>query len=467
MKLYIFLIWLLSCSFVYTQNKQLLYGLKEVPQSLLINPSTQMAQKAHFSIPFLSQFHFSGGASGVSVYDIFGTDGRNINDKIEDKIFQLTPNDFFYANQQWELFNFGWRNKKDVYFSGGVYQEFDFIFYYPRDLAILAWEGNASNLDYPFQLNQLSSNIDLLTTYHFGFQKQINNNLQIGGRAKIYSSILNVKSINNEGTFATSLASQDANNIYNHTINNALVTVNTSGVANLQDNFSASGIISRGLLAGNLGLGVDIGATYNFNNHWEASASILDIGTIFHTNQVETYQAKGSYNLEGIELLFPPLNEGEPTFPYYQDLEDQLEAQLPIDTLNNAYTKWRPTQFNVSLAYNFGEILEGNGECDCLNRGKNKDRNQALGLQYFSVMRPKGLQMAGTFYYYRRLWNVLATKLTYTVDAFTNSNVGLGIVGDIGKFNFYFALDNLLNAANYAKANHVSLQLGFNIKIDE
>ena len=41
------------------------------------------------------------------------------------------------------------------------------------------------------------------------------------------------------------------------------------------------------------------------------------------------------------------------------------------------------------------------------------------------------------------------------------------VAADIGKLNFYFAIDNLLYYGNLAKAKSVSLQLGFNIKIDE
>ena len=52
-------------------------------------------------------------------------------------------------------------------------------------------------------------------------------------------------------------------------------------------------------------------------------------------------------------------------------------------------------------------------------------------------------------------------------DPYSYSNVGLGMVADVGKFNFYLAADNLLRYGNIAKAKSVSLQLGFNIKIDE
>jgi hypothetical protein len=92
---------------------------------------------------------------------------------------------------------------------------------------------------------------------------------------------------------------------------------------------------------------------------------------------------------------------------------------------------------------------------------------QNVGLQFYAMLRPKGPQMAGTLFYHRRLTEYLSAKATYTVDSYSFSNVGLGVSADIGTVNFYLAADNLIAYGNLAKAKSVSLQLGFNIVIDE
>ena len=38
----------------YAQNKQVLYGLEEVPQSMMLNPGSIVNYDYHFGIPFLS-----------------------------------------------------------------------------------------------------------------------------------------------------------------------------------------------------------------------------------------------------------------------------------------------------------------------------------------------------------------------------------------------------------------------------
>ena len=449
------------------QNKQVLYGLEEVPQSLMLNPGGKVKQRKHFGVPFLSQIHLNAGTSGVSIYDIFGSTGEDINAKIERKIFEMSDRDFFTATQQWELFQFGWMNRKGMYFSGGIYQEFDFISYFPRDLAILAWEGNANYLNYPFDLGQVSATADLLTVYHFGVNKSLNNKITLGGRFKIYSGIMNIRSTKNQGTFTTTLAEEDGENIYEHRLINAEMRVQTSGITSLDDGFSVSDLVGRALLGGSLGLGVDFGATYDINEDWTASMSILDLGFMFQSQDVETFHASGSYNLDGIELLFPPLAEGQPSPPYYDDLEDELEREIPIDTLTTPYTHLRPVKFNSGIKYQFGKTAAGAKECDCLNQGGAIDREQAIGAQLFSVFRPKGPQLAGTLFYYRRWFPFLSSKITYTADSFSFANFGFGIIGDLGKFNLYIAMDNILRYGNLAKAKSVSLQLGFNIKFGQ
>ncbi len=456
--------------FAISQNKQILYGFDDIPQSLMLNPGSKVTQKKHYGIPFFSQIHFNGGSSGVSVYDIFKDGNDDINDRITAKIFEMKNTDFFTATQQLEIINFGWRAKNEIYFSGGIYQEFDFITYFPRDLAILAWEGNRDYLDYEFDLGEISTTGDFMTVYHFGLNKQISDKLTVGARVKLYSSMFSYRSVNNTGTFVTTLGDEDSANIYEHTIRNADVTVETSGYASLRELDGASQVTSeilgRAFFGGNIGVGVDLGFTYDITEALTLSGSAQDVGAIFHSKDVESYRAHGDYTLDGINLIFPPLNQGENTFPYYNDLEDEIEQQIPIDTLHNSYTQFRPVKINAGLSYGFGRF-NASGACDCLNMGGGTLHKQNVGLQFYSIFRPKGPQMAGTLFYHRRFTDYLSAKATYTVDSYSSSNVGLGVSADIGKVNFYIAADNLIKYGNLAKAKSVSLQLGFNIIIDE
>lgn len=455
----------------YAQNKQVLYGLTEIPQTLMLNPGSEVDFISHFGIPFLSHIHINAGASGVSTFDIFGKSSVDINTRIRNQIFEMENTDFFTATQQLELINFGWRgNRSGNYYSAGIYEEFDFIAYFPKDLAILAFEGNQDYIGKEFDLGEINTTADLLTVYHFGINKKIDGKLTIGARLKLYSSIFNYKSTDNQGTFITRIT-DDGPNIYEHRLENADFSVQTSGYASLREldgsNEVLKEVAGNAFFGGNIGLGLDIGATYKFNERVTLSGSLIDVGAIFHGKDTETYRARGNYTLDGIELQFPPAGDNENNTPYYSNLLDDIERAVPYDTINDSYAQLRPIKANAAVSYSFGRELGRNGPCNCLMMGDDRKINQSAGLQMFSVLRNKGPQFAATAFYYRRFANFLSAKFTYTADPYSYSNVGFGLVADIGALNFYVTTDNILSYGNIAKAKKVSLQLGFNLKFDE
>ena len=182
---------------------------------------------------------------------------------------------------------------------------------------------------------------------------------------------------------------------------------------------------------------------------------------------MESYQVTGEYTLDGIELLFPPLQVGTPSAPYYEDLIDDIEDAFIVDTIYNSYTQMRPIKMYASIKYNFGKTIGGDKGCNCLKMGETQEYNQSVGFQYFSVIRPKGPQIAATLFYYRRLSDYFSLKATYSADSYSYSNIGLGLVTTIKMVNFYIVADNLQWYSNLAKAKSVSLQFGLNIIIEK
>lgn len=455
-------VFLFFMSLGFSQNKQLLYGLEDLPQSLMVNPGGRINSDSFLGVPFLSQLYLSAGSTGVTAFDVFQQSNTSINERIGNIIHSMSASDFFSLNQQIEALNFGWRSKNGVLYSGGVYQESDMIFYFPRDMAILAWEGNRDYLNTAFNFGDINFTGDILTVYHFGINKDVNDYFTFGVRGKVYSSILNFKSIENSGAFITVLG-DGTQNIFEHQLRELDLLLNTSGYVALRDGGRSqimSSLISRSFFSGNLGLGFDVGATYLINDKWTISGSVLDVGAIFHTQDVESYRISGNYVLDGIEMLFPGLND-EDSIPYYDNLETEITEQIPIDTLNSSYTQWRPAKFNLALQYS----LSGNRNsqpCDC-RKSSRTNNEQTIGLHLFGIVRPKSMHYAATFSYYNRINSFFSMKMSYTIDAFSQTNFGLILITTTKKFNFFIAGDNILNYSNLAKANSLSLQLGLNI----
>jgi hypothetical protein len=305
-----------------------------------------------------------------------------------------------------------------------------------------------------------------LSVFHFGINKKIDRKWTVGGRFKIYNGILSGSSLRNSGSFTTRLANGDSQNIYAQDLSNADVSVQTSGLSRFEGNFTSSDIVGAALFGGDLGVGIDVGATYQHDDAWRFTASILDLGAIVHAADVKTYQATGDYVLEGIELEFPDLSQGQTAPPYYAIFENEAEAAVPIDTLYSAYTQWRPVKFNASAAYGFGPTAPGSVACNCSGKGDPYKLESEVGVQFYAIKRPKAIQTALSFFYVRRLLRNLTLKSTWTMDALSWTNLGLAVVGDLGPINVYLAADHLLAYSNLAKARGASIQFGMNITLE-
>lgn len=441
----------LSC---FSQNKQILYNFTSVPQSMLSNPGSDIKYNWFVGIPLLSGFSASVGSSGFSVYDLFADNGVDFNTKLRNVVFSTSRNDKVSLNEQLEIFSGGFKLgdwQKGSYFSFGMYQELDVLTYLPKDYAILALDGNQNYLGKVFDMGDLNAKGELLSVFHLGFHKNVSEKLIFGVRGKIYSSIFNISSTKNSGYFYTT---QGTNSFYDQVIS-ANVLVNTSGFLNYTDNYSGnvkSDIIKKTLLGGNLGLGVDLGLTYYPQKNIQFTASLVDIGFIKHSKEVESYRYKGFYKYVGIAPDFILGNSN--------DLIDEFNDAIPLDSLNVKYTTWRPVKFNSSIQYSFGDGRSS--DCNCIGENENKYTN-SVGAQLFVMSAPRLPLMALTGYYRRQIFDSLEVKATYTIDSFSSKNIGLGLSSTIGKVNFYFLADNLLEYKDVSKANSLSFQLGLNI----
>ncbi len=466
---------LLCAASLAAQHKQLLYDFYEIPQSLMINPGVKTPYKWHAGVPLLSGLGSQAGASGISVNDLFANDGIDFTTKVRDRAINgLSARDDFGGSGQIEIFSGGYRgtNRPNDYYSFGMYGEGFTSVFWPRDLAILGFEGNANNLNRRFDLGHLNLQGEAVNVFHFGVNRKINNKWTLGLRGKIYSSIFEFKSTRNSGYFVTT---EGDNNILANTLV-ADLELKTSGISELIDILEDDNpnqtqelpgwLLGRSFFGGNLGLGADFGFTYQLNQNTFLTGSILDVGFIYHTNAIENYTLNGAVTNEGIEIFLPEdLFQGNTDL--WQELVDDIEALVPYDTNQDSYLSLRPIKINASIRHNFGERNSKIEDCHCgLTNTARTDRFDyvnAVGGHLFMINRPRGPQTALTAFYQRRFGNALALKTTYTVDKYSLTNLGLGVNLQVGPVNFYVLTDNLLGYQNIAASHYASFQFGFNI----
>ena len=456
-KLYLVLIVMfqLSC---FAQNKELLYNFTAIPQSSLVNPGADVAYKFYFGVPVLSGISANLGSSSFSAYDLFANNGVNFNDKIRNVINKSSSRDKTQINQQLELFSGGFRvggKDSQSYLSFGAYQEFDFLMYVPKDPAILALDGNKDYIGKSFNLSDLNLRAEVLSVFHVGFHKKVSEKLVLGGRAKIYSSGANATSTRNSGYIYTGQAAGTPN-LYTQTISSNL-EIKTSGIATFtKDEYEGSipsDIAHNTFFNGSLGLGLDAGFTYYFKDNLQLTASIVDLGFVRQSKDIETLTYKGTYHYEGVNPNFDNSNEPKNIF-------DDFDKAIPRDTLYNKYTTLRPTKFYSSLQYSFGES-RSDEDCNCHGKVTRKYVN-GVGGQLFAMSMPVQPFVALTAFYRRSIFEKLDVKATYTVDSYSSKNIGLGLAGTLGKLNMYVLVNNLLELKDVSKANSMAFQFGFN-----
>ena len=448
---------------VSAQNKQLIYNFDDLPQTLMTNPGAETTFDMHVGIPLLSQVHFSVGSSGVSFYDIFKSGPESINDRLGPIIRNMSRNDFFSVNQQLSLIYLGWRDKKRRYYTAGVYQEADIFLYFPKDPAVLAYEGNRAYIGEDFNFSDAAFTAEVLNVFHIGFTNYYSEDFNYGFRGKLYSGMFNAYSVGNRGIFRTEVA-PEAPNLYRHYLNGVDMLINTSGWAALVDAGNRTGLGAmadfgkRGFLLGNLGLGLDAGFTWYPKERYRITGSILDLGFIHQTKDVENYRYYGDYQTDGIELLFPGPGEGSRS--YWDEWEDNLDRHLKDETLTNTYVTWRPVKFNASVDFGFDENIE---ICNCHKPSGRRRYYHHVGAQFFAIKRPRGLNYATTLYFDKTFNDRFRGKISYTADSYSFSNVGLLFSADLSNFNIYLAADNLLDYTNLARARNASIQLGMQL----
>ena len=438
----------------FSQNKQVLYGFAELPQTLLLNPGAETNYKFHFGVPLLSGFSTEFASSEAVLSDLFLSDGRAINDKVSEVLNTLETRDYIKINAQIEVLSGGYRYDNKTYLSFGFYDEIDALAYIPKDVITLLNEGNAAYINRSFDLSQLLYKVDVIGVLHAGITREINEKLTLGGRFKIYSSSLNVETSNNSGTFTTVNGS---NNILTHYLDNVDIDLRTSGLVDSDNKYidDPSTVIKNSFLGGNLGIGFDVGMTYKISKQLEFTGSLLDVGFIHHKSNIKNSFAKGSYVFEGIEFLYDPSNPPN----YWADLDADFLEKVPRGDNQDSYISWRPAKVNAALKYSFGERRS----TYCYDNTYKELYTNAFGIHIHTVFRALSPQVELTGFYEKSFTDKLQAKVTYTLDPYSLYNIGAGVSAQIGKINLYGMVDNIIQFSDIASANSISMQLGINL----
>jgi hypothetical protein len=463
-KLFI-IFWIFVSCLSYSQNKQILYGFAEMPNTLMVNPGAETNFKFHAGIPILSGLSFNMGSSEAIISDLFLNDNVSFTTKFKNLIGELTERDFLDFNTTVEILNGGYRLNEKMYLSFGLYQEIDFIGYFPNEIVNSLYYGNGANINKTIHLSQLKFRGDILGVIHAGLSYKVNKKLNVGGRFKIYSGSVHMSSQNSTGTFSTT---EGENNVYRHYLSNININVNTSGLLDKDDNLKVElkDVISNTLLSKNIGIGVDVGFTYHYTPQIEFTGSLLDVGFVSYSKNVKNLTMIGNHHFDGVEVMFDESNKdywSPLSKDYLAELDSEFKANIPREINTKSFISWRPIKLNGAVRYSFGRIRRSK---ECYDETYKEYYNNSVGLQLYAITRPLSTQVAATMFLEKSISEKFHAKLTYTANDYSFSNVGVGVSTQIGKFHMYGLVDNIFNMSDLAEAKSASLQFGFNLIFD-
>ena len=456
MKIYI-LFFILAITSSINAQQQLSFSFGETPQNLMLNPGAETNFKSHYGIPVFSNLSFRAGFTGFTLADLFLNDSRDFNLKFEEVLNKIDSDDYININTVVEVLSAGLRIDDKTYVSFGFYEELDLITYLPKDITELVYYGNEPFLNRPFSISELVMKVDMLGVLHAGMSRKVDEKLTIGGRLKIYSSSLNIETNNNSGTIT---ATTNNTNIIRQTLDNLDAEIRTSGItdSNGDANESFNDVFSNTLLGGNLGLGFDVGLTYHFSPQLEFTGSIIDVGFIKYSKNTRNFTAKGNYILDGINFEY---NSDDPS-DYWEQLEEDFNANVPTEETENTYISWRPMKINAALKYSFGEKRSK----FCYTKTHKQYYYNSIGFQIHTIMRPLKPQFSFTSFYEKSFSKNTHTKFTHTINDYSAAIFGVATSLRVGKLNIFGVLDNILAVRDIASANNISLNFGFNIVIN-
>ena len=444
------------------QQNNTLFFMHKLPQSNLLNPAVQGECNLYLSglaIPVAGQIlppvYFNYGNNGFA-YNQFihkGTglqsdslilDFNNLTDK-------LRPMNYITAEMHLNLLSLGFRLQdifhskfKDYYFTFNITEKADFKFGFPKDLIAMPWQGNGAYINETADFG-LRLDFSHYREYALGASKIFNDKLTIGARVKLLYGKLNITTKKNDLSLFTdpdyfNLLVKTDMDLY---ISQPFVEFNEfcflyEGDTMIYEDDTIVGttmvvktedkeIDAKDYLLNrkNFGLGIDIGAIYQFNDKITFFASITDFGYIHWKVNVSNFVGNGEFLYQGFDAE-PLVEYGDSVFEEQMEgLGDSLIRIFEINRQAKEYNSFLPTKICLGGTYILNDKVY-------------------FGLLARTEIYQKSMHSSLTISANSNFYKWLSGCISYSIINNNFKNLGLGLILKGGPIQFYIFSDNIL-----------------------
>lgn len=422
-------------SFLHSQVSLTMYHMKTIPQSQYLNPAFRPVNKINVGIPGLSSIFLNHVNTIASPKNSLRKEDSVYYFNPETYVNELKESSKFFNVFNIELLSFGFQVKQN-YFHFNVTERIDSRTRFPKAFFELLAYGNADWNQNPsgnFDMKNYDIDMTHFREYAIGWQRPINEKLDVGIRVKYLYGMENVKTVKSDFSLQTDP------NTYDISIDGSFV-VNTSGIldsTNISElsNDPMSYLFKRG----NSGFGVDLGANYKVNDQLQVSASLKDLGYINWKNKVSTLENEDAFFLfQGINLSRYISARSDTERDSIVDAEldnllDSLNQLTDINESNKKYTTWLTARLFLGGEY---EIW----------RSSNQKNYGTVSALYSGEFYKNTLRSSLTLSYNQHVSHWLSASMSYSMKDVDFANIGFGIQLRGGPLQFYLVTDNILSA---------------------
>jgi hypothetical protein len=419
------------------------------PYQMNANPATDL--------PYVSVMSLVIGNTGLSVqntslrYDNafdFDAQGRPEVLNLRKLANSLKENNFVGLNVDVDLFTLYRRlNKGIITINYGIKAQSDVK--YNDGLFKLLGYGNGAFVG---ENNPVKVNMDVNAVgyqeFAVGYQRNITDQLSVGGRAKVLFGVANVTTDVIDAKLFTDAETYALRLQENIGVRAALpnaVYVNEAG------ELKGDGPFSVGELFRNPGFGLDLAAEYRFDERFSAVAAVRDLGFIHwgknnismtgNINDMGQFYENGDFFFGGLD------------WEQIQLISSDLEYREKfLDTLKQYFQLQFSPLEKYNTALNTSVLLRGNYDLDSHNRFSAQVQGCFLG---------SGFRPALTLAYNGCFFEKLDVCATYTMMPHSYDNIGLGISGRLFKTcNIYLTTNNLIGFFKPLNSGALNARLG-------
>ncbi|MDG2343404.1 MAG: DUF5723 family protein [Flavobacteriales bacterium] len=425
------------------QQDFILYHMPSIPQITQVDPASFPDSKLDIGLPIISSVYGSAFNTGFAFSDILTQDANgNVMPDVNGAMSKMRENNFLVLNANTDLLFLGFK-KGNNFYSFNVTEKVDFTFNYPKDLIIMALEGNGNNLlGERANFDGLGMDFTHWREYAVHWVHDVDHKFSYGARLKyLYGmenfntqvSYMGVTTDQNTHalTFDMNFEFQSAGLplvVFDDT-SNAIGAINTDDDDMMTQAGLSSGNLSNYMFGRqNNGLGLDFGFNYHLNDKLLLEASVLDLGFISWNQYTSNSNlSEWDYTYSGIEDAITVFGNGSSV----QFLKDVLEDSIEMSIKENftystpSYRTALRTKIYASMEY----IV---------------DHNNYISLTgYSSFVRNRWRRGLGLAYNFH-LGHFLSATASYSIYNRSYSNVGIGVSMNAGPLEIYFLTDNIL-----------------------